>query len=129
MRFARFSKTSNSVKNDIDSCYFQMVDHRVTSNDHCEACHNFENEVSELNKTRESWCTDFHFQDPYINDTIVTEHNLICQYQWLSETIFSVGNVGKSNRYFFTKDLKIWDRQESVVSNQNSFNEPLIHFS
>ena len=92
-----------------------MVDHQVTSNEYCEACHNFESEVSEVNKTRESWCTDFHFQDPYINDTIVTEHNLICQYQWLSETIFSVGNVGKSNRYFFTKDPQIWDRQESVI--------------
>ena len=80
---------------DIDMCYYQTVEYNVpASAGFCESCNHFESYVAEVNKTRESWCTDFHFQDPYINDTIVTEHNLICQYQWLSETIFSLGNIG-----------------------------------
>ena len=84
-------------KGDIDMCYYQMVefDSVLPESTHCETCNQFESfTVDHVNKTRESWCDSFHFQDPYINDTIVTEHNLICQYQWLSETIFSLGNVG-----------------------------------
>lgn len=61
---------------------------------YCENCEAFEQHVKNENPILDKICSNYSYQDLNINDTIVTKYNLVCDYQWLRDTVFSLGNVG-----------------------------------
>ena len=62
--------------------------------DGCSRCNEFEELMSASNLTFNTPCSAFEYEDDHLENTIVTQYNLVCNYQWLKETVFSLGGVG-----------------------------------
>ena len=58
---------------------------------------NFETEKSnECDCNIDTWspCDQWLYSSPILNDTMVSEYDLVCDKTWIRDSIFGVGNVG-----------------------------------
>ena len=94
--FAAFSPLYNCNTQIIDSnvCLgFQNISELSSSSSMMS--HNQCKEFKDNNGTCEySSCNDWNYSHPLLNNTLVTEFDLICDKTWIRDTIFSVGNIG-----------------------------------
>lgn len=95
----------------IDNCLSQSIEHLSNKRQRCNAasidfyqpnnntddcgrCNDFEKLMAASNLTFDTQCSSFEYEDAHLENTIVTQYNLVCNYQWLKETVFSLGGVG-----------------------------------
>lgn len=97
---------SRTSDDGIELCRIGVIQNTFyNSSDTCETCHNFEQEMSISNISLDHTCEKFVYNDDSINNSIVTSFDLVCDYQWLRDTLFSLGNVGLAVGSFFGGNL------------------------